>query len=133
MHIFSTGFLKVLQQQRQERTVCALGLNLSRSIWLRLLCCPPCQRPGAMPNGNRVPYRIGSTPSPGHTSDSKETHYNKRHWIYVVRKVLWRFQRNVQCQKRLRALLTAWWHNLVVNHSVFRHHVVAQTVMHYLI
>ena len=58
-----------------------------------------------MPNGGRVPFRVGDgDPSPLHTSDSEETEANKRKYFYLARRVATRFRRNVRRARRERRL-----------------------------
>ena len=57
-----------------------------------------------MPNGTRVPFRLGQhrSPSPLHTSDSDETWHNKRRYWDLARMVHARLQRNARRARRER-------------------------------
>ena len=56
-----------------------------------------------MPNGHRVPYRVGDgAPSPLHSSDSDETWENKRRYWRLARRVAARFRRLVRRARRER-------------------------------
>ena len=58
-----------------------------------------------MPNGRRVPFRIGNgVPSPLHTSDSDGTWEQKRRYWRLARPVAARFRRNVRRARRERRL-----------------------------
>ena len=67
------------------------GLGQLLSPKLRRLSSP--RSGGAMPNGDRRPFRIGEgSPSPAHTSDSDDTREHKRrfHWLRVEGVLRWR-------------------------------------------
>ena len=81
-----------------------------------------------MPNGRRVPFRVGDSgsPSPEHTSDYEETWRNKKRWKWLARRVLWRFRAHAIGKKRLCAaarltaskLLPQSWPTSVVHQVV---------------